>query len=198
MWRARAFGRKVQEIPLYRRRTPPVEDSLDLRSKFSRRSKRGSTLADLALPPKIQSIMAEFISAIVGLLAAGAKVSGSIYTLIDTLKDAPNELLALSNELTDFQLILSRVIEVRESGELSVEDEIPDGGFDILIERSKKILQDVENLVQEVIKQQCGKSKGSQVNRIKWLRRAKKAKKLKNSLQAQKSSLCSWIIVVML
>lgn len=122
--------------------------------------------------------MAEFISAIVGLLAAGAKVSGSIYTLIDTLKDAPNEFLALSNEVTDFQLILSRVIEVRESGELSVEDERPDGGFDILIERGKKTLQDV-------------------VNRIKWLRRAKKAKKLKNSLQAQKSSLCSWIIVVM-
>lgn len=140
--------------------------------------------------------MAEFISAIVGLLAAGAKVSGSIYTLIDTLKDAPNEFLALSNEVTDFQLILSRVIEVRESGELSVEDERPDGGFDILIERGKKILQDVENLVQEVIKQH--KSEGSQVNRIKWLRRAKKAKKLKNSLQAQKSSLCSWIIVVML
>lgn len=47
--------------------------------------------------------MAEFVSAIVGLIAVGAKVSDSIYTLIDTLKDAPNEFLALSNEVTDFQ-----------------------------------------------------------------------------------------------
>lgn len=185
----------MQELPLYRRRTPPVEDRR-LGGVDSPDVQNGG--ADHVLRPNIQSIMAEFISAIVGLLAAGAKVSNSIYTLIDTLKDAPNEFLALSNEVTDFQLILSRVIEVRESGELSSEDERPDGGFDILIERGRKILQDVENLVQEVIKQQCGKSEGSHVNRIKWLRRAKKAKKLQNSLQAQKSSLCSWIVVVML
>lgn len=110
--------------------------------------------------------MVEFVSAIVGLIAVGAKVSDSIYTLIDTLKDAPNEFLALSNELTDFQLVLSKVIEVRESGEVSVEDDRTDGGFGIVIKRGKKVLQDVENLVQEVIKQQRGKSEGSQVNRI--------------------------------
>lgn len=138
--------------------------------------------------------MVEFVSAIVGLIAVGAKVSDSIYTLIDTLKDAPNEFLALSNELTDFQLVLSKVIEVRESGEVSVEDDRTDGGFGIVIKRGKKVLQDVENLVQEVIKQQRGKSEGSQVNRIKWLRRVKKAQKLRNDLQAQKSSLCSLII----
>lgn len=139
--------------------------------------------------------MAEFVSAIVGLIAVGAKVSDSIYTLIDTLKDAPNEFLALSNEVTDFQLVLSKVIEVRESGEVSAEDGRTDGGFDIVIKRGKKVLQDVENLVQEVIKQQHGKSEGSQVNRIKWLRRVKKAQKL---MQPQKSSLCSLIIVEIL
>lgn len=142
--------------------------------------------------------MAEFVSAIVGLIAVGAKVSDSIYTLIDTLKDAPNEFLALSNEVTDFQLVLSKVIEVRESGEVSVKDDRTDGGFGIVIKRGKKVLQDVENLVQEVIKQQRGKSEGSQVNRIKWLRRVKKAQKLRNDLQAQKSSLCSLIIAEIL
>lgn len=99
--------------------------------------------------------MAEFVSAIV----AGAKVSDSIYTLIDTLKDAPNEFLALSNEVTDLQLIFSRVVEVRESAELSVEDDRTDDVFDIVIKRGKKILEDVENLVQGVIKQQHGKAK---------------------------------------
>lgn len=48
-----------------------------------------------------------------GLIAIGATVSDSIYTLIDTLEDAPNERLALSNDVTDFQLVLSKVIEVR-------------------------------------------------------------------------------------
>lgn len=66
--------------------------------------------------------MVEFVSAIVGLIAVGAKVSDSIYTLIDTLKDAPNEFLALSNELADFQLVLSKVIEVRESKVIEVRE----------------------------------------------------------------------------
>ena len=87
------------------------------------------------------------------------------------------------------------MIEVRESGEVSVEDDRTDGGLGIVIKRGKKVLQNVENLAQQVIKQQRGKSEGSQVNRIKWLRRVKKAQKLRNDLQAQKSSLCSWIIV---
>lgn len=57
----------------------------------------------------------------------------------------------------------SQILRVRESGELSVEDDSRDCGFDTVINRGKKLLQDVENLVQEVIKQQHGKNKGSQV-----------------------------------
>lgn len=139
--------------------------------------------------------MAEFASAIVGLLVAGAKVGDTLHTLIDTFKDAPNEFLALSNEITDFQLVLSKVAEARELGELSVEDSRPNSGFDIVLKRGKEILQEVERLAQEVVKQQQGKGEGTQVNRIKWLRRVKKARKLQNGLQAQKSSLCSLMIV---
>ncbi|KAJ9641370.1 hypothetical protein H2199_005340 [Coniosporium tulheliwenetii] len=81
--------------------------------------------------------MAEFVSAIVGLLVAGAKVGDSLYALIDTLKDAPNEFLALSNEVTDFRVTLSRVIEARESGELALEENGPDSGLDGVVERGK-------------------------------------------------------------
>ncbi|XXH01946.1 hypothetical protein Hte_008309 [Hypoxylon texense] len=61
--------------------------------------------------------MAEFASAIIGLAAAGAKVGTTLDDLIDTLKDAPSELLALSDEATDFRAIVARLVEARESGE---------------------------------------------------------------------------------
>lgn len=115
-----------------------LQSRIALTGELRHTSKTGEypLLAGLDLPP--QSIMAELVSAIVGLIAVGAKVSDSIYTLIDTLKDAPNEFLALSNEVTDFQLVLSKVIEVRESGEVSAEDGRTDGGFDTYSDQTRK------------------------------------------------------------
>lgn len=132
------------------------------------------------------------------LVAAGAKVADSLYALIDTLKDAPNEFLALSNEVTDFRVALSRLIEARESGELALEENGQDSALDGVVGRGKAIIQEVEELVQKVTKQQHGETEGTQVNRIRWLRRVKKAKKLQESLRVQKSSLCSFITFGML
>lgn len=61
--------------------------------------------------------MAEFASAIVGLIAVGAKTSNSLHTLINTFRDAPNKILALSDEVTDFRIILSSLLEVNDLGE---------------------------------------------------------------------------------
>ena len=144
------------------------------------------------------SAMAEFASAIVGLVAAGAKIGDSLYALIDTLKDAPNEFLALSNEVTDFRVALSRLIEARISGELALEENERDSGLDGVVGRGKEIIQKVEELVQKVTKQQDGETGGTQVNRIRWLRRVKKAKKMQESLRVQKSSLCGFIALGML
>lgn len=46
---------ELQELPLYRRRTPPVEDSLDWRRNSAMYQKRGSypLLAGLDLPPRV-------------------------------------------------------------------------------------------------------------------------------------------------
>jgi exonuclease VII small subunit len=142
--------------------------------------------------------MAEFVSAVLGLVVVGAEVGDSLYALIDTFKNAPREFLELSNEVTDFRAALSRLIEARESGELGLEESTRDSGLDGVVGRGKEIIQEVEELVKKVIKQQHGETEGTQVNRIRWLRRVKKAKNLQERLRAQKSSLCNFITIGML
>lgn len=138
--------------------------------------------------------MAEFVSAIFGLVAAGAKVGSSLYALIDTLKDAPNEFLALSDEVTDFRQVLTKVIEMRNSGELCLNGGYPDDSIAIALERGRKLLEKVDKLVQKVIKEH-GKTQNTKVNRIEWLKRVKKANKLQIALRVQKSFLCNIITI---
>ena len=137
--------------------------------------------------------MAEFVSAIVGLAIAGAKVGDSLYALVDTLKDAPREFLALSDEVTDFRATLTRVIEAKDSGEIPFGENRRITGLDRLIVRGEEIIQQIEKFVKRVSNQQDGDNQGTQVNRIKWLRRVKRAQKLKETLRVQKSSICNFI-----
>lgn len=135
--------------------------------------------------------MAEFVSAIVGLIAVGAQIGDSLYTLIDTIKDAPNEFLALSDEVTDFRQVLAKVIEVRKSGGLYLNENKADDGIDVALKRSERILQDVDALVRKVTSEQQDEANSSKVNRISWLRKTKKASKIQTALRAQKSFLCN-------
>ena len=53
--------------------------------------------------------MADFVSAIVGLIAVGTHVGHKAYRVVAAFKDAQDEFLALSNEITDFRLVLNTV-----------------------------------------------------------------------------------------
>jgi hypothetical protein len=110
--------------------------------------------------------MAEYVSAVLGLISFGLGVSNNIYKLIDALQDAPNELLALSNEVTDFQLILDKVKDtLRES-------ERHDDRIANLLDRCKTTMEDVDALIKKA--QSGTKTK----QRVKWLQSTVQARKL--------------------
>jgi hypothetical protein len=94
--------------------------------------------------------MAEFASAVVGLAAAGASVSSSLYALIDTLRDAPNELLALSDEVTDFRAIMARLVEAVASGEFAVEDHEYTRNFEAARMKGERVVSEIDTLVTNV------------------------------------------------
>ncbi|VUC31018.1 unnamed protein product [Clonostachys rosea] len=140
--------------------------------------------------------MAEFASAVVGLIAVGARVGESIYDLITTLKDAPHEFLALSNEVTEFRVILMRLTETPDAKIGG-----PRAGLNIVLRNSKTILEEVERQIQLVRK--VGVATGdiditTPVDRIRWLRKVKKAQKLQLSLRMQKITVSNYLAVQIL
>ncbi len=58
-----------------------------------------------------RSCHVEFTSAIVGLAVVGAKVGDGLYGVIDTLREALAEFLALLNEVLKFRSIVSQYLE---------------------------------------------------------------------------------------
>ncbi|KAI0809951.1 ankyrin [Xylaria sp. FL0064] len=135
--------------------------------------------------------MAEFVSAIVGLVAFGATVGNSLYTLIDTLKDAPNELLALSDEVTDFWSILSQLLEAQSSGEFANHDCLRD--LQVAERKGRNILEEVETLIDNVLKERSLAARVTKVDRARWLQYAKKAAKLQRSLRTQKATISTFL-----
>ena len=138
--------------------------------------------------------MAEFVSAILGLAAIGASAGNSLYSLVDTIKDAPNEFLALSNEVTDFRLFLSKIEEAWEAGQLSVEENKSGDDIDPMLKRGGETLKEVETLVKEVARQKGKEGQNTRIRRIQWLRRSRKAKKLQEVLRVLRSSLSSLLV----
>jgi hypothetical protein len=143
--------------------------------------------------------MAEFVSAVIGLIAVGAKTSNSLHTLIDTFKDAPNEILALSDEVNDFRAMLSSVLEVNDlGGRTSEEHDTAHICLDGTVKKGQHIIQKVEALIVKVRKEGLEKDGETHVNRFQWMRMVKKAKKLQELLRAQKSTMCNFIALRML
>lgn len=151
-------------------------------------------------PLTFHCTMLEFVSAVVGLTIAGAKAGESLYALVDTLKGAPMEFLALSDELTDFRSMLSKVIEAKDCGGIAFEENGRKSGLDRAMVRGEEIIRQIETFVQKVSKRQGGHpgNQDAQVNRIKWLRQVRRAKKLKEILRVQKSSICNFLALSML
>jgi Fungal N-terminal domain of STAND proteins len=136
--------------------------------------------------------MAEFVSAIIGLVAVGAQVGNTFYGLIDTFKDAPEEFLDLSNEVQEFRKVVSRLEEARNSKEFA------DDGLDVLLQQCTKTLQQVDRLGQKLLKKKDKGNGETQVERIKWLASTNRAKKLREVLRWQKASLCNIIMIEIL
>lgn len=112
--------------------------------------------------------MAEFVSAIIGLVAIGIQVGNGLQSLIETAKDAPHEFLDLSKEISDFRAIITRLEEARNRGKIS------EAGLVNILRNGAETLQQVDGLVRKLVKQNRKCEHDQQINRIKWLANSKK------------------------
>ncbi len=130
--------------------------------------------------------MAEFASAIIGIVAVAASTGDALQEVISTVKDAPTEFQDLVTEVDAFQGILERVASARQSGR------IQDGDFDSILFHAREKLQQVSVLVEKLRKERGAAgpdSEGQRVSKVKWLMRTKEVCKLRDSLQRHKASI---------
>lgn len=126
--------------------------------------------------------MAEFVSAIVGLVAVGANVGQKLYQAAKSFKHAQDEFLALSNEITDFRLILNAVEMVLRDSVIP-EATIPEVNLASLLQQCHETFDQVSALVIEI--QHIGTME-AKVKRRKWLVKAREACALREKIKGHK------------
>ncbi len=128
--------------------------------------------------------MADGASAIIGILAFGLHVVHKVYEIIEAIKDAPDDILALRQDATEIGCFLLH-LQQSDVWDSAVIPQIIDSAS--LISRIKDDLDEIELFVDKVTEQRRdGKVR---VRKIKWLLRNGRCEKLRGSLASFKSSI---------
>ena len=128
-------------------------------------------------------------AAIVGLLGAGAKISSSLWSFIDSVKDAPSLARDLLNEVDDIRscliqlqsLILDTNLETRSRPALIMADHVV-----ITLTSSVMNFSKLEKIVDSVVV--INETMNAR-RRVRWARKEQKMRVILNRLQNSKTSL---------
>ena len=129
-------------------------------------------------------------AAAVGFIAVAGEASKNIRRLILTVKHAPSEIVALSNELSDLTLLVDD-IEACRNEKHGVEHCTTESidfqlAFKAHITRAREQLSRLSALVEEVF---CIREGSAQYSRHRWLKRKSQASEIKNKLIEAKRNL---------
>ena len=108
-------------------------------------------------------------------------------SLICSLRDVPNELVALSNEISDLELILEEVKDTSESIEKNPAGNLRSANLiSEQLEKAKSTMNELDELTKKFAKVRPGKM---QMERFAWLSKGTDVKVLQKKLQKVKSNL---------
>ena len=130
--------------------------------------------------------MAEIASAIVGLIAVGASI-GKINDFTHSLRDAPDELRDLAEEVEQFSLTLSKLQRVNENGLLGDED------VKRICEHGRASLNEVGKLIEGLSQSDSRDGLERKIRRVQRATNEKRAKSLRDKIGWQRSSITNLI-----
>jgi hypothetical protein len=128
-------------------------------------------------------MMAEFASAILGLAAFGITIAEKYSDLVQNFQTAPSEYAALSRDVLQIQLVVSRIREYQEEGSTSIPEfyssDVRGAELQQILEFEDHALREIRAMILDL-----SKSGGKEVSKKLWMLRQTKAKRLKESLRA--------------
>ena len=127
-------------------------------------------------------------ASILAVLGAGGEIGKACKKIID-LRDAPDALIALNNEVTDLHILVRDVDNVlRLHSRISETDAPP--SVTSALERVKATLLRLESLIAYELTTPSGNN-GPRLDRSVWLRAESKVQKLKDDIRADRVALAS-------
>ncbi len=128
--------------------------------------------------------MADGASAIIGIVAFGLQAVHKVYEIIDSIKDAPTDILALKHDAEQIGSLLLQLQQLRVTDSAVV----PSGvNAAILMKLFEDALGEVESFVNKVAEsRRDGKIR---VKKLQWFLRGGRCEKLRGSLTSLKTSI---------
>lgn len=137
--------------------------------------------------------MAEYVSAIVGLVAFGLTVSNRLHNVIDTLRNAPKELRMLTADVDSFQEVLTSLDRLHETGM------VPAGpGIKAALKDAREILKSINTITRDLSHKpdkDSGPNEVSHGSRAKLLLRTRKIQQLRRQLGDQKVIIANYVAI---
>ena len=126
-------------------------------------------------------------ASIITVLGAGGTVAKGL-SRIRYLKNAPNTLLQLNNEVTDLLLLIRAVNELYlQPNDLSTISILQEEVVCNILERAKHAVLELEKLIEYVLTKET--SMGTKVDTLAWSRALDRVKEAKNDIRAARNDL---------
>lgn len=135
--------------------------------------------------------MAEYASALIGLVAFAVNTCRIVDDLVHSLQDANIDFLALKSEVSDFQNMVDKV-SIAHSARQGPAAMDYDGRLAVM-KQCRQALGDVDGFIRAVQRNQ--RTGDQQVRRLAWVRYSKKCTKLTARLRMLKASLSTIVII---
>ncbi|THG96283.1 hypothetical protein EW026_g5519 [Hermanssonia centrifuga] len=128
--------------------------------------------------------MADAASAIIGIVAFGLHVAHKVYEVIDSIKDAPTDVLALKH---DAEQIASLLLQLQQSRILDSAVLPPSADVAVLKKPFEDAVGEVELFINKVAEER--RDGEIRVKKLQWFLKGSRCKKLRGSLASLKISI---------
>ena len=137
------------------------------------------------------------IAASVIAVVGAAEGVGKTINKIRNIREAPNELLALINEISDLKIVLSDIGNhlTRNTSNLQVQEE-QSQHMAILLDRAKEQLLRLDGLVQYRLVRPESTSQKVRISRQEWVKATSTIKKFRDSLRDNRLNIIAQMAVI--
>ena len=127
-------------------------------------------------------------ASLITVLGTGGAVTKGLGMILN-LKNAPNILLQLNNEVSDLTLVIRAVDDLCRRSQLTHAAPTQEEVVYSALERARNVVLDLEKLIEYTLTKQT--SSGSHVNRIAWLASLDRIKKTRTAIRAIRNDLAT-------